>query len=136
MRIDPQVLFDGDQMYLRISADEEPFRWNRHSGSRPQWPPGLAETPQSVFEEGTRGFERVDDDAQAKGQRRYMADVDAADLDFMGWFSSTNNTSGPSITNIDIWVDAFTAATGTSTSLPSIRGTAAARIAGPGSAPG
>jgi hypothetical protein len=107
MRVDGQVLFDGDQMYLRIDANEEPFRWYRYSGSQPPWPPGLAETPQPVFEEGTRGFERVDDeDAQAKGLTRYTADVDAADLDFLGWFGPTNDIFGPPVATVDIWVDA------------------------------
>jgi hypothetical protein len=103
-----QMLLDGDQMYLLIRANpEKPPRWYRYSGSRAPWPPGLAETPQPVFEEGTRGFERVDDeDAQAKGLTRYTADADAADLDFLGWFASTNRTPGPPATTVDIWVDA------------------------------
>jgi hypothetical protein len=106
MRVDPQVRFDGDQMYLRIAANEEPFRWYRYDGSGTQWPPGLAETPQPVFEEGTRGFERVDDeDAHANGLTRYTADVDTADLDFLGWFGPTNDTVGSPVATVDIWVD-------------------------------
>ena len=106
MRIDSQVLFDGDQVYLRISADGGPFRWYRYRGAQAMWPPGLAETPQPVFEERTRGFERVDDeDAQAQGLTRYTADVDAADLDFLGWFTPANHPSGPTVTRVDILAD-------------------------------
>jgi hypothetical protein len=103
-----QEMFDGDQMYLLIRANgEQQPRWYRYSGGLKAWPPGLAETPQPVFEEGTRGFERVDDeDAQAKGLTRYTADVDAADLDFLGWFGPANDTFGPPVVTVDIWVDA------------------------------
>jgi hypothetical protein len=107
MRVEQQM-FDGDQMYLLIRANgEQRPRWYRYSGGLKAWPPGLAETPQPVFEEGTRGFERVDDeDAQAKGLTRYTADADAADLDFLGWFGPTNDTFGPPVATVDIWVDA------------------------------
>jgi hypothetical protein len=105
MRVEQQM-FDGDQTYLLVRADgEQRPRWYRYSGLK-AWPPGLAETPQPVFEEGTRGFERVDDDdAQEKGLMRYTAEADAADLDFLGWFGPTNNI-GPAVTTVEIWVDA------------------------------
>jgi hypothetical protein len=100
-----QQMFDGDQMYLLIRANGEQPRWYRHSGSM-TLPPGLAETPQPIFEEGTRGFERVDDeDAQAQGLTRYTADADAADLDFLGWFGPPNDVLGSSVATVDIWVD-------------------------------
>jgi hypothetical protein len=103
---DRQRLLDGDQTYVRISANDEPFRWYRYNSSQTPWTRGLAETPQPIFEEGTSGFERVDDeDAQAKGQRRYTAEADAADLDFLGWFGPTNDI-GPPVATVDIWVDA------------------------------
>jgi hypothetical protein len=48
-----------------------------------------------------------DEDAHAKGLTRYTADADAADLDFLGWFSSTNiGAPGAPVTTVDIWVDA------------------------------
>jgi hypothetical protein len=109
MRLEQQM-FDGDQMYLLIRANgEQQPRWYRYDGSRRAWPPpGLAETPQPVFEEGTRGFERVDDEAaQADGLTRYTADADAADLDFLGWFGPTNDTFGPPVATVDIWVDSY-----------------------------
>jgi hypothetical protein len=103
MRVEQQM-FDGDQMYLLIRANGEP-RWYRHSGSM-ALPPGLAETPQPIFEKGTRGFERVDDeDAEAQGLTRYTADADAADLDFLGWFGPPNDVLGSSVATVDIWVD-------------------------------
>jgi hypothetical protein len=103
-----QVLLDGEQMYVRIGANRETqSRWYRYSGSRPRRMPRMAVTPLPVFEEGTRGFEPVDDqDAHANGLTRYTADADAADLDFLGWFSETSGIPGPPVTMVDIWVDA------------------------------
>jgi hypothetical protein len=99
-----QAMLDGDQMYVRIGANgENQSRWYRYSGSRPQRMPRMAVTPLPVFEQGTRGFERVNDqDAHAKGLTRYTADADAADLEFLGWFSETSGA----VTTVDIWVDA------------------------------
>jgi hypothetical protein len=107
VHVDEQLLVD-DETYLRLRVDEQTrSRWHRYTGSQAPWPPGLAGTPPPVFHDGTRGFDRVDDDeAEAQGLTRYTADADAADLDFLGWFAPGFGSSEPTATTVDVWVDA------------------------------
>jgi hypothetical protein len=118
--VDEQIQ-SGDATYIRARADgRDEAVWYRRT--KPTWHEGLPATPVPRFAEGTRGFREVRDaEAGAQGLVRYSADIERAELDFLGWFSPLAGNAGTTHLpdtgadnanywrgdgRIDIWVDA------------------------------
>lgn len=102
-------LLAGDQWYLHArAATAARSRWYRFDEPPPRYERDLATSAIPRFATGTAGFTRVQDPAAAgAGLTRWTADVDAADLAFLGRFAPTyyNVHYAPGDATVDVWVD-------------------------------
>jgi hypothetical protein len=102
-------IISGDETYMHArTGSQGRADWYRYVGPV-NWDAGLTATALPVFTEDDGGFSRVQDaEAAARGLTRYSADIAAADLDFLGWFSPLSGDMNfeRNQASVDIWVDA------------------------------